>query len=105
MRGIGFALVLVLLSGAAQAKEDCSDPLVKKPEDAGRIAFAMWHVANPNFTATDERKWLSSFTITLHDCVWHLAAKPEQGEDPTYSHFIIGIGAKDGRFLGAEVID
>jgi hypothetical protein len=102
MKAIGIALALASVAGTALAG-DCSDPLVKKPEDAGRIAFAMWHVANPNFTGADEREWLTRFTITLHDCVWSVAAKPEPPRH--YSTFVISIGAKDGRFLGAEVSD
>jgi len=63
----------------------------------------MWHIVNPRFTETDERKWLAEFTITLHGCIWYLAAKPEPGH--TYSTFGISIGAKDGRFLGADISD
>jgi hypothetical protein len=102
MKAVGIGLLLACVTCRAWA-EDCTDPLVKKPEDAGRIAFAMWHVVNPNFTATDEHKWLSAFTISLHDCVWSVAAKPEPPRD--YSTFVISIGAKDGRFLGAQISD
>lgn len=102
MKAIGIALALASIAGTALA-DDCSDPLIKKPEDAARIAFVMWQVVNPNFTRTDERQWASGFTITLKDCVWDVAAKPEGGR--AYSTFNIKIGAKDGRFLGATISD
>jgi hypothetical protein len=94
MKAFLIAISLAAMAGTARA-EDCSDPLVKSPQDAGRIAFAMLHALNSRFPFKDERKWLSRFTITLHDCVWSLHEKPD-------STFNISIGAKDGRFLGAE---
>lgn len=102
MKTIGIALALACVAAVARA-DDCTDPIVKKPEDAGLIAFAMWHVVNPRFTRTDEPAWASGFTITLNDCVWHVSAKPEPGK--TYSTFTIEIGAKDGRFLGTTISD
>jgi len=95
MKAIGIVLALASMAGTALA-DDCSDPLVKTPQDAGWIAFAAWHVLYPNFKETDEQKWTSDFTITLHDCVWTISSKPA-------SQHGIRIGAKDGRFLGSWV--
>ncbi len=102
MKEIAIAIALACVAAVARA-DDCTDPIVKKPEDAGLIAFAMWHVVNPRFTRTDETAWASGFTMTLDDCVWDVSAKPEPGK--TYSTFAIRIGAKDGRFLGAIISD
>ena len=63
----------------------------------------MWHIVNPHFSAIDEQKWISLFDVSLNECVWEIALKPEPPRD--YSTFVIRIGAKDGRFLGAQISD
>lgn len=102
MKAIGIALALASMVVPAIG-DNCSDSLVKTPEDAAKIAFVMLQVVNPRFTRTDETQWASGFTISLKDCVWDVAAKPEGGR--SYSTFTIKIGAKDGRFLGAIISD
>ncbi len=95
MKAIIVALVLASIPNLAWA-DDCSDPFVKTPQDAGWVAFTAWHVLYPNFNETDEQKWASDFTITLHDCVWSISSKPA-------SNHGVKIGAKDGRFLESWV--
>jgi hypothetical protein len=102
MKALGIGLALIAMINVARA-EDCRDPLVKTSDAAERIAFVMWGIVNPHFTRTDEKAWASGFATTLQDCTWHVAARP--GPRETYSTFVISIGAKDGRFLGAEISD
>jgi hypothetical protein len=80
-----------------------TERIVKNSDDAIRIAFALWHAANPEFKREDEQEWAKSFTATLHDCVWRVAMKPEPPRD--YSTFIISIGAVDGRLIEVGVGD
>lgn len=102
MKSIGMAFLFACVAGPAMA-DDCIDPLIKKPEDAGHIAFVTWRNTNPAATAAGEKEWLSHFTITLSHCVWVVAQKPIPPRN--YSTFAIDIQAEDGRVLGVEISD
>src|SRR5579872_3616419 len=102
MKAIGMALAVGSIAGNVWA-QDCTDPLVNKPEDAGHIAFMHWQAVNPSSTASGEKEWLSHFTITLRDCVWLVAQKPIPPSN--YSTFVIHVGAKDGGILAVELSD
>jgi hypothetical protein len=77
--------------------------LVKRSDDAIRIAWAMLVASNPKWQPMDELEWAKGFTASLDGEIWEVAAKPRPPR--SYSTFVIKICANDGRFLGGEISD